>query len=173
MEKFQETPVCVFIVISLVMTFSLYVTSIIKTIPCGSDFTSIFWSNFIHSDLYHLSANVFALYALSRVERKIGMRKFISLLVFLLFVNTLIEAGIKQIYPSMECSIGFSGVLFGIMTWELVQEKTIDSTLLLSIIALVIGPSLIDSSISIVGHSVGAFTGIVGGLLWKKLNKPR
>lgn len=165
----KDIPVTLFLAVSIVVVFSLYLTTWIKTIPCGKDVMSIFTSNFIHLDPYHLMSNLFALYALSRVEQQLGAKKFIGLIIFLLIFTTFVEVLVHKIYIQIPCSIGFSGILFGIMTWELVTNKELDLILVLSIIAIVAVPSIQSEKVSLLGHSIGAIGGVVGGLIWNRL----
>jgi membrane associated rhomboid family serine protease len=169
-HQFEDVPVSVFLAVSIIIVFSLYISAAIKTIPCGKDIMSSFFSNFVHVDSYHLFANLFSLYALSRVEREIGAKRFLGLVVFLLIFNSLVETMIHKVYSEMKCTIGFSGVLFGIMTWEIVSKKELDSILALSIFAMVLMPSVQNPKASLVGHTVGAVAGIIGGLLWKQFS---
>jgi len=164
-----DVPVSVLLATSIIVVFGLYITTMIKSVPCGKGVTDIFISNFIHTDPYHLISNLYALYALSRVEQKIGSKKFVYLVVFLLIFNTSLESIVHMAIPSIPCGIGFSGVLFGVTTWELVTTKTLDMWLVFSILGTVIIPSMKNSNISFTGHAVGAITGIIGGLVWKIL----
>jgi len=166
--NFKDIPVSVFLAVSLTVIFSLYLTTLIKTIPCQKNIMSSFLSNFIHTDITHLMVNLFGLYSLARVERDIGPKKFIKLLIFLLILNTIIETITYTIFPTIKCSIGFSSVLFGIMTYELATSKKLDFMLLASIIGTVILPSLKNQNVSLVSHSIGAISGIMGGLLINK-----
>lgn len=162
-------PVSSFIAISIIIIFSLYATTALKTIPCGKNLLSNFNSNFVHTDPYHLISNLYALYALSRVEISLGPKKFFILVLFLLLVNTLFEGAVHKMSPNIPCSIGFSGVLFGIMTWEIVTNKGLDFYIATSIGAMVIMPSLQNQNASLMGHLVGAVSGVLGGLLWSKI----
>lgn len=166
----RDVPVSSFLAISIIIVFSLYATTALKTIPCGKDLLANFTSNFIHIDPYHLIANLYALYALSRVEVSLGPKKFFILVLFLLFVNTLFEGAVHKMIPDIPCSIGFSGVLFGMMTWELVTNKGLDFYVATSIGAMVILPSIQNQKASLMGHLVGAVSGIIGGLLWSKIS---
>lgn len=168
-RNFQDIPVSTFTGVSLIIIFSLYLTSAIKSIPCGKNMLSNFVGNFVHTEASHLIVNLYALYALSSVEQQLGAKKFFSLLTFLVIFNTLIETGFQSINKDVPCSIGFSGVLFGVMTWEIVSNKGIDFYIITSIGALVLLPSLNDSKASLSGHAIGAFSGIIGGLIWNKL----
>jgi len=169
--QIKEVPVSLFLSISLIIIFLLYATTIIKSVPCNKDLLSVFYSNFVHIDLYHLMGNIFALYALARVEIALGAKTFFGLIIFLIIFNSLIEILIYKLIPGLTCGIGFSGILFGIMTWELVTNRKLDYLLVVSIIFIVVLPSFQNKNVSLLGHSVGAFSGIVGGLIWVKTNE--
>ena len=168
-QYFKKIPVSIFISTSIIVVFSLYLSTAIKTIPCGKDIMSVFLGNFIHIDPYHLLANLFGLYSLARIEREIGTSKFIGLIVFLLLFTSIIEVALHKIYDKIPCSIGFSGVLFGLIAWEMVSKRELDFVLIISIILLVTAPSVNNPKASFTGHAIGAISGIVGGILWKKI----
>jgi membrane associated rhomboid family serine protease len=169
LNQIRDVPVSVLLAVTLVVIFSLYLTNLLKAVPCGKKGLSILLGNFVHIDFYHLMANLFALYSLSRIEIRLGWRKFIGLVLFLLVCNTLAEVAVHMAYPNIPCSIGFSGVLFGMMAWELVSMKQLDIMLLLSILLAVVYPSFTSTNVSLSGHLVGAISGVIGGLLWKWL----
>ena len=125
--KVKIVPISSFIAVSIITIFSLYLTNVIKTIPCGDTVLSSFYSNFLHIEPAHLIGNLTALYALSRVERAIGSKQFIALIIFLLVFNSIVESIIHKRYPNIPCSIGFSGVLFGIMSWEMITNNKFDA----------------------------------------------
>ena len=166
--QIKEVPVSLFLATSLIVIFLLYATTIIKSVPCNKDLLSVFYGNFVHIDIYHLLGNIFALYALARVEIALGTKTFFGLIIFLIIFNSLIEILVYKLIPGLTCSIGFSGVLFGIMTWELVTNRKLDYVLVVSIIFMVVLPSFQNKNVSLLGHSVGAFSGIIGGLIWVK-----
>lgn len=168
-ENIQDVPVSVFLAVCIIVVFALYITTAIKSLPCNNDVMSVFMSNFIHIEPVHLMSNLYTLYALSRVEQALGAKRFVTLLIFLLVLNTIIETTINKKF-NVPCSIGFSGVLYGIMTWELVTQKQLDFYLITSILVMLIVPSLTNQKISIIGHVVGACSGIIGGLIWNKLS---
>lgn len=169
--QLHDIKVTNFLTVSIIIVFSLYLTSAIKSIPCNNDVMSSFLSNFVHVDPYHLMANIFALYALSKVEREIGSKKFTGLVIFLLIFNTIAEVAVNKVFRDLPCSIGFSGVLFGIMTWEIVTKKDIDMVLISSIVSMVLLPSMKNKKVSFIGHTVGAISGVIGGVLYKNIIK--
>lgn len=167
----KDFPVSVFIAISMIVVFLMFNANVIAVLPCDKGISDVFMSNFVHIDAMHLISNLYALYAVSRVEQEMGFQSFIWLLIFLLIVNTLTEFVSKRIWEDMPCSIGFSGILFGLMTWELVSKREFDVEVFLAIIIMVVGPSLTNKKVSFSGHVIGAVSGIIGGLLWKLINK--
>ena len=80
--QFKEVPVSLFLATSLIVVFLLYTTTIIKSVPCNKDLVSVFYGNFVHIDIYHLVGNIFALYALARVEIALGAKTFFGLIIF-------------------------------------------------------------------------------------------
>ena len=170
-NRFQDIPVSIFLAVSLFVISLLYLTSLIKTIPCGKDVLSNFYSNFTHVDIFHLIGNLSGLYVLSRVEQNIGSKQFIKLLVFLLVFNTLTESIMHKIMPSTSCSIGFSGVLFGIATWEIITTQEVDYAAVLAIIFSAIRPTVNEIKTSISGHVIGAIGGIISGIIWSAIYK--
>ena len=168
-SQFKDIPVSLFLAVSIVIVFALYVTTAIKTIPCGKDILSSFYSNFVHIEPYHLMANLFALYTLARVEKDIGPKRFGALIVFLLLFTSIVEVISHKLFSKLPCSIGLSGVLFGIMTWELTTTKELNIMILISIAGIVVTPSIQDPKASLIGHAMGAIAGIIGGILWKSI----
>ena len=170
-KHFNDIPVSVFIAISMIIVFLLFNAKVLTALPCGKGIHEVMMSNFVHIDTMHLVSNLYALYAISRVEQEMGLKPFVWLLIFLLVFNTLAEVAAKSIWKELPCGIGFSGILFGLFTWELVSKKTIDVELILAIVIMVVGPSLQNKKISMSGHAIGALSGIVGGIIWKFVNK--
>ena len=170
-NRFQYIPVSIFLAVSLFVISLLYLTTVIKIIPCGKDVLSNFYSNFTHVDIFHLIGNLSGLYVLSRVEQNIGSKQFIKLLVFLLVFNTITESIMHQIIPSTQCSIGFSGVLFGIATWELITTREVDYAAVLAIIFSAIRPTVNQIKTSISGHVIGAIGGVISGIIWSAMYK--
>lgn len=163
----KNKPISVFIATSMIVLFLLFNA---KVFVCGEKIHQLMISNFVHADLTHLISNLYALYVISRVEQHMGFSSFIWLLIFLLIFNVLAEFTVRCIWKDLQCSIGFSGILFGLFTWELVSRKKLDIELLLAIVIMVAGPSIQNKKVSLSGHIIGAVSGIVAGILWKFIN---
>ena len=168
-KNFENIAICSFLAVFIITVFSLYFTNAIKTIPCEKDMASIFMTNFIHTDFAHLIANLVGLYALSRVEYKTGPKKFFILLLFLLFFNTIFEFILHRIINT-PCSIGISGVLYGILTFEIICTKNIDYSMLTAVLLNVFIAYGFDKKSSLSGNLIGAISGIFGAIIFKKFN---
>jgi hypothetical protein len=163
----KDIPVSLFLSVSIVLVFALYVTTVLKTIPCGRNILSSFCGNFVHIDLFHLAANLVTLYTLTRVERDIGAKRFSLLILFLLIFTSVMEVIAHKIFPDIACTIGFSGILFGIMAWELTTKRGLDLLVVISIVGVAVMPTIQNPKrASLLGHLVGVLSGIIGGLLW-------
>jgi len=169
----NQVPISTFIAISLIIVYLLFTAKLITSLPCGTGIHHIFMSNFVHVDTVHLVSNLFALYAISRVEEEMGFQPFIWLVIFLFAFNTLAEYIARMIWKDMKCSIGFSGILFGLMTWELITTRKIDIELLLAIVVTVVAPSIGNKKVSLTGHTIGAVSGVLGGIIWKFINNDK
>jgi len=163
----KHSKISIFIAIVLIIVFLLYSIRVIHSEMYTKNIISVFSSNFVHEDIYHLSANLLALYALSRVERQVGFSKFLTLILFALISNSIIETLIYKSFPLLNYSVGFSGVLISIMIWEIMVLKKVDIFLFSSTVALIILPSTQNPKISITGHIVGIISGIIGSLILK------
>jgi len=169
-KNYKDTPICSFLFVLIIVIFSLYFTNAIKNVPCEKDMKSIFISNFIHTDFFHLISNLYGIYALSRVENKVGFKKFFTLIIFLLIFNTVFEIVLHRIIKT-PCSMGFSGILYGITTFEIVCNETIDYNMIGAIILNITVSKVIDKKSSLSGHIIGGVSGILGAILFKRYLK--
>lgn len=168
---FLNNPITSFLSVSIVIIFSLYFTNIIKSVPCQTDLRSVFICNFIHTDFFHICSNLYGLYSLSRVENRIGSKKFFILILYLLITNTVFESILHRLIKT-PCSIGFSGVLYGVLTFELFSNLNFpDITLISAIFLNMIIAKFSSTKSSLSGHLIGALSGVIGGILYYKINK--
>jgi membrane associated rhomboid family serine protease len=165
----KNCPICSFIFVILIILFSMYFTSALKTIPCEKNMISVLYSNFIHTDFYHLMANLFGLYSLTYVEIRLGSKKFLTLILFLLFFTSLLEIILYRIIKT-PCTIGFSGILYGVFTFEIIsKDKYVDYKILGSIFLNLIFSKIMNSKSSLYGHIIGVISGVCGALIYKKI----
>lgn len=158
-------PVTTTISIALVLVYLGFYTKTLKKIPCGNDFLSIVSSQFVHISLLHLASNLFSLWYLSNLEQSLGWVKFLGLIIAI----ALISSGADALIGNRHCSIGFSGVLFGLFAWSTLSVKGF-KWYNLGLVAVMLlantGPN-----ISLRGHALGALTGVALALLYQLFNR--
>jgi len=154
------------ITLAVVMTiiFLLYKSNTIKNIPCGNDLGSVIISQFVHVSFVHLIANLFTLWYLANLERNLGWQKFILLVVVIALISSAIDTIIGDKAGKRECSIGFSGVLFGLVAWSVLTTggfKWYNVAMVAGLVLTNMGPH-----ISVRGHVIGAVTGLILALVY-------
>lgn len=163
-------PVFALISSGLIFITILYVFGVLKELPCGEGPLNGLNRAFVHVDSAHIISNLFVFYILSRIEVTHGAGVFILLIVQITFIATVFELILKELID-IPCSIGFSGVLFGLAVWELLYDKNIDLALLFGVAAMVITPSLHNPRASLIGHGLGAIAGLLVSLYYKPMKK--
>lgn len=161
----KNREVSISISIFLIIIFILYHISILKNLPCGKSIHNVFLTNFVHIEPQHLISNLYSLFALSKVESEIGRIKFIKLIVLLLIFTTILEYIYKNIIHIKECSIGFSGILFGIFTYDLIAKKDVDLYMISSIILMLYVNG--GKGVSNIGHIFGIIAGVFSAKILK------
>jgi membrane associated rhomboid family serine protease len=169
-DGLKKRPVFAFVTTVLIVISLLYFFGLLKTLPCGDGVLRGLNRTFVHVDLAHILSNLFVFYVLSRIEMNFGSKFFVMLIVQLLILTTALEWIVKQFW-NIPCSIGFSGVLFGLAVWELVYDRNLNMALLLGIGAMIITPSLHNPKASLIGHGLGALAGLIMSFYFKPPGK--
>lgn len=161
-------PVSSFIATILIIFFLLLVTSLIKIYPCNKDFISNLYSNFLHEDFLHLLSNLYSLYVLSRIEQKIGSEKFVLIVSLIVVINTIIETSTHKIV-NIPCSIGFSAILYGMLSWEAIAHRNIFDYQIIGAVSFDIILRVFSKThkISLINHFMGLISGIIIGICVK------
>lgn len=162
----KKRPVFGTISTGLIVVMLLYAFGVLKMLPCGDGVLNSLNRTFVHADLKHILSNLFVFYILSRIEVTHGSIFFVLMLVQLMVITIVLEIIVKSIW-NIPCSIGFSGILFGLAVWELIYDRNVSLALLIGIGAMVIMPSLQNPKASLIGHSLGAFSGFILSLYFK------
>jgi len=111
---------------------------------------------FIHGDMVHLFFNLFTFHQLSPLFRS---GNYVLLLTFLIAANAVLDFitfGSKLV----PCSIGFSGVLFGLITYAYLSMQLPKGQLISSLFYLLL-PSFLIPQLSLTGHLQGIATGFI------------
>jgi len=151
----NDKKVSLYIALINIIVYFLYKIELFKEIPCQDDLISNIQRDFIHIKFTHLLLNLTGLYVLSNIEKIIGTDKFLKLLVFIIIITSLIET---QFYNSY-CSIGFSGILYALLAYQMLILKKIEVDVIIVLILLHFTQDGVTSNSF---HLIGFLTGIAG-----------
>lgn len=168
LQNLRVPPVTlIFGVIMTLITF-LYTYGQLVILPCGPDLVSSFSRNFLHIDWFHLILNMYTFYRLIPLELVYGSSFYLLLIGLLLLFQTLIEWTINH-YFAINCSIGFSGILFGLVTWMTLSLHNQDWMMLAPLILSIFSSSARDPRLSLLGHLLGVVSGLLAWFLTRKI----
>jgi membrane associated rhomboid family serine protease len=125
--------------------------------PCQKGLAYSFARTFIHSDWIHLLFNLYAFHDLSRILTRIAPNY--DLLIAVITGLTVLGDNLLYRTDLVTCSIGYSGVVFGLITY-LFMKRVSYRELLINLGYLLI-PSLIHPRLSLTGHLLGVAAGAV------------
>lgn len=137
-----------------------------KPIDCANTFDATLGRDFIHTETSHFVSNMLALLLVSNVEAKVGSVQFLCVMGLILLISALVTMGLTSLFK-LKCSIGFSGVLLGMMSYALVaaDSKVVNWSALGVLVLTSVAPLLqANSRISVSGHLIGICTGLAVGL---------
>jgi membrane associated rhomboid family serine protease len=166
LENLSERKVSISLAIITCIIFILYKIPLIKNLPCNPDILSTFYTNFIHIDYYHLIANLYGIFAFSKIEDDIGSKNFAILISLLLIITSIIEAYVKQLF-NLNCSIGISGIIFGLFGYDLTSRQDFDFFIISAITIIFIRITAESKNTSFYGHVIGLVTGLILGSVLK------
>jgi rhomboid domain-containing protein 1 len=125
---------------------------------------------FYHANMTHLIANGISFWSLSFMEEVIGWGQFLFAILFIWIVSGIILYFIHKMFPSRKVyTVGFSGVIFGLMVvyLSLLGKGPVSYTgLLISIL-----PQLFVRGVSFEGHLAGIIAGAIFVVLFPVKNK--
>lgn len=147
------------IIVKLCVIFAMYRIGILENITCDTDFGSVLSRNFIHTDLQHLLSNVLMVIILYRIENEIGLYNYIQLIISILISVSLLEMFASRVFK-LKCSIGYSGVIFALIAWEVAKNQKLDIFGVMYLL-LILYPSVKNNNISFSGHLIGIISGIL------------
>jgi rhomboid protease GluP len=162
-DKIFNVPISSLTACVLIIIFLLFQINILKSYPCEKDMVSSLISNFIHIDFLHLISNLYAIFILSKVEESIGVKKFFTIVCLVLVINTIFETIFYKLF-NIQCSIGYSAIIYGIFSWEYVTTNKINPYIISSIFFDLI---LNRKNIGIINHLIGLISGVYVSLFIK------
>lgn len=125
----------------------------------------------VHGSFTHLLINIFTFIQLYRLEQMLGSFNYFILILIILVLSSLLYWFINKLLygPSVVCSVGFSGVLFGLLVWSrmILNGGAFDIKEIALWATILILPVLQNPRISLLGHLSGLLVGLV---LWPILS---
>lgn len=131
-----------------------------KNDVCNKSLFGSFLRQFHHGNLTHFLFNMTAFANLTyNIQNKVGWTTYLLIIFMIMILNTLADY-ILYGADIIHCSIGFSGVVFGLLGWSLFYQRELSLSLITDIILLLL-PSLWIRKISFSGHLIGLLSGIL------------
>jgi len=148
----------------LVAVYWAYRSGRFTELPCGPGWLEAFKRNFVHVDLTHLAANLVSFWILSRIELAKGSKHYAALILVLLVLFTTGEVLLHLGQGPQKCAIGFSGILFGLLAWEIVtNHANLNGQLFVGLLLTLVGTSFKNPKASLQGHALGVAVGLLAG----------
>lgn len=168
-HKITNKPVSYTLICVLLIIYILYVIKYIKKIQCNN-ILSVLGTNFVHTNIYHILINLFALYIFSDIEQQLGSFNFLYLICFILIFNTLVQYYFKK-SCNISCINGFSGVLYGFVIYYFIVFKKLNIEMIIIILGMLIIPIYNKSPSIITSYIINIISGLISGFLWKYYKK--
>ena len=107
---------------------------------------------------------MYAFLQFSSIEKVLGSTQYLIIVLSLAVLQTLIEM-ISRNFIDLTCSIGFSGVLYGILTWILLSGKQTNPKMIIAVLLSIFSSSAYDPRLSLSGHLMGVLAGFIVAFL--------
>lgn len=153
---------------SIVFTLCQLATG--KTYPCDKTFPNAIVRQFYHSSPSYLISNIFAFTQSSfKLTQTLGIKRY-SAIVTSIFALDVISNFYLYGIDLVDCSMGFSSVVFGLIAYESLYYKKINMGMLLDITIMIL-PSLFSTRKIFWGNVSGMIVGIIVYFIFSHNNK--
>lgn len=179
MQKISKfRPVSIATALALSGVFAYEKSGKAPEVNCENRFLPTVGRDFIHKDTDHFASNMLALLLVSNVEAAVGSAEFLAAMGSILLLSALLTMGLTKLF-SIDCSVGFSGVLLGLMTFGLLtaDSKVLNWSAVALLVLTSVAPLFTGNSggVSVSGHLIGIAAGGIIGLSYRlveRLRKP-
>jgi membrane associated rhomboid family serine protease len=156
-------PVSIILGVALSVVFGLYRSNVVQGVDCSNNVGAAVVRDFTHTDTLHFLVNMLSFVYVSGIESREGSVKYLAVIGGILLLSALATVGLTTMLK-LRCSIGFSGVILGLMAYGLV---TSDLKQFWVPLLYLIGVSVLPTSqnVSISGHLIGLGAGSIIGLI--------
>ncbi|HRN71328.1 MAG TPA: rhomboid family intramembrane serine protease [Candidatus Woesebacteria bacterium] len=145
---------------------SVYIVSnnISPLIYCQPNFFNSISRTFLHANLAHLTGNVVSLQQIGSILiLSYGNTLFAKVTILITVLEIFTDYFLTR-YFQINCSIGYSGVIFGLLTYLLITTR-VPLNQLGIILAFQLLPGFLSPGISNFGHMLGILNGVIASYL--------
>jgi membrane associated rhomboid family serine protease len=133
-----------------------------------NDIGSIFISTFFHKKVIFLLSNIYSLFHFIRLQEKIGSVNFFKIFSILVILNTFSDYIYFKLNSKKHINNGLSGVLFGILVWDMMTDKKVNNEYVFNnIITILLLLILKKEHMSFQGHITGIMWGAILSIFYK------
>jgi membrane associated rhomboid family serine protease len=148
-------------ILFLSIIFSIFSISDI----CNKTLSSTILQRFVHTNATHLLSNMIVLnFVITTFNNNYTKSNTFSI-VLMAFVVNVMSIWILRYQYNLECSVGFSGIIYSLLSYIILKTKGFNSDSLIWIFSLSIPPLLITKT-SFSGHLIGILSGIILYLIY-------
>ena len=125
------------------------------------------WFGLIHGNALHLIVNVWSFYQFSYLETILGSRNYLILILSIWVLSSviywLINLNLVTLFTGPLCSVGFSGVILGLLIWSrmMFRNDAFDLREIWLWFLILFVPVIQNPRISLLGHLSGILAGIL------------
>lgn len=159
--------VSTFLASIMIIVYMLFETQTLTLLdlPCQNSVKDLILSQFVHIDFTHIVLNMLSFRVISKLELIVGNLKYLGIIGSIVGLNVFFEKLARTLF-NLNCSIGFSGVLLGLVAYDTVMRQgyKLDPMTSLFLLYTALAPALYIPNLSISGHLIGILSGSIIGL---------
>lgn len=133
-------------------------------VPCDRSYQSALVRPALHASFNHLLLNMATFYAISQsIESHVGVFNFVLLIAFMWLVTSMFD-----VVFNLPCSIGFSGIILGLIVWDLFNKGALrwDFAAFSGLVLIWLQPLASGQrNVSMHGHLYGIVAGLLAVLV--------
>ena len=165
----KNTPVCSCTATLFIIIFMLYYANLIKNEygECEVNLWNSFTAKFHCKGWMDLILLILKLVSFSEMEEELGTKKFLSIFLLCLVINTVAENFVHR-KLGMPCTTGIDSVLYSLAVWDLFFTAEVNRTVLFTSFLSFVGPMAYNKG-AVVTNSLGAAVGVLTAVVYKCL----
>lgn len=132
---------------------------------CNKTLSSTILQRFVHTNTLHLLSNMIVLnFVITTFNNNYTKSNTFSIILMAFIINVMLTWILRYQY-NLKCSVGFSGIIYSLLSYIILKTRGFNSDSIIWIISLSIPPLLI-TNVSFSGHLIGIFSGIILYLIY-------